>query len=439
MSLRIFTGCDGKYLDLTVQIALNTSTSSFPVWDTALWDTAVWGPDEVWTDVSPWVRKVQSNRELTSDLRAWSAGKCTIVLNNVDGRFSPDNLAGPYVAGGISQIIPGRPAQITMSYAGITYPIFFGYIDVWSEGYDMFGPRKGDAYMEASGSDEWQRISRPDGVALTPAGAGETFGARVMRVLNSIGFSRTADLDVGSIPFQATDLSSKPVDELVVTAASEGGTIMIGPDGTLIGRDRYSLVEDTRSVNVQTVFGDGGGSEVPWEKLDVSPLSTDQVINTAQYTAVGGVQQLAFDPSSRALYGIISDGASWADKLICVNDSDVDVLAQWTVMANKDPAVRIKSITLRPRCNPDLMIPKTLGAQIRDLIEAVIRPPSGTGHIINRSCFISGINITVENGDVVVVLSTSPATIYRAFSQSRWDVGLWGASDVDPNGARFFI
>ena len=292
--------------------------------------------------------------------------------------------------------------------------------------------------MEISGSDEWQRISRPTGMATASAGAGETFGPRLQRILSYIGFTRTTDIDVGTIPLQPTDLSTKPVEEIATTAASEGGSVWVGADGTLIGRRRYALVEDPRSVNIQAVYGDGGAGEIPWEDIDVSPLSADNVINSATYTAVGGLPQSAQDASSIALYGEIGDQASWSSSLICQNDSDVAVLAAWTVQLNKDPTAKVNSITLKPRASAVALIPTILGATIRDLIEIRRRPPSATSHTLIRDCFISGIAVTVESGDIDVVLSLSPASTYRIYAGSHFDSALFGASDIDPAGARFF-
>jgi hypothetical protein len=426
-------------ITLTVEIALTSATSGFAIWDTSRFDVATWGPDEVWVDVSAWVLSVETNRAFSGQLRTWTTGQATVVLNNIDGRFSPDNLTGPYAAAGVSGIIPGRPIRIRLSYASITYPIFFGGIDSWDEGWESYdGPRTGDAFMTATATDEWAQIAAAAGTAVAPVGAGETLGPRISRILDVIGFTGPRLLDVGMIPFQATDLSDDPVSEIETTLASEGGSAWIAADGTFVARDRYSLVEDTKSIDVQIACGDGAG-ETPWVSISTAPLNSTRVINIARYAAVGGAEQYSDDPTSRALYGDKEDKASWADSLICQNDADVYVLAQWAVMVNKIPQGNVTSIGFKPRCDPSVLVPLLFEREVRDLVVVNRRPPSATDHIMTRYCHISGIHVDIANGDVDITFSLEPASTYRAFSLSRFDVGTFGASDVDPTGALFFI
>lgn len=445
MAITIFTDCDGNSFDLTVEIGLTSSTSSFAIWNSSLWDTGIWGPDHIWTDVSDYVTGITTNRAFDGQFRSWSAGSISVTLNNQDGRFSPDNLLGPYVAAGISSIIPGLPIRARVDYASITYQLFYGRIDEWVESFKLFGDdgcgdRIGQATMTCSGSDAWKKLASASSAAVSPSvGAGEYFGARVQRVLDSAGFTDSTDLDVGYVPLQATDLSSKPTEELEVTAASEGGHVWVDADGTVIGRDRYALVEDPRSITPQVVFGDDGLSEIQWFSIQVSSLSLSGVINAAVYSRVGGSEQAYYDQPSIALYGKIADTSSWIDKLLCTTDPEVATLAQWTVMTHKDPAIAVEGLSLRPRYDPDVLVPIALGLQICDLVEVNIRPPSAYGHMISRRCFVSGIGISISSGDVTVSYSFSPANLYQTYANSLWDVGLWGASDVDANGARFFV
>lgn len=427
-------------ITLTVEIALTSSTSSFAIWDVSVFDTAIWGPDEVWVDVSDWVRSIETNRAFSQNLRLWTAGTATVVFSDLDGRFSPDNLAGPYVTAGVSGIMPGRPIRASIGYAGVTYPIFKGWVDTWDETWVQHdGVRKGDAFTTVSATDAWARFAGVSGSAVTPVGAGEMLGVRLNRILDVLGFTGERALDTGMIPLQATDLSDDPVREIEVTVASEGGSAWIAPDGTFVARDRYSLVEDSRSINVQLFVGDGGPPDVPWSSIDIAPLSSENVINIATYTPVGGTPQTADDLASRALFGDKYDKASWVDSLICQDDSDANILAQWTVAVNKLPQGQINSVGFKPRCAPTVLVPLLFGREVRDLIEINLSPPSSTSHTITRRAHISGIHIGIADSDIDISFDLEPAGTYQIYSTSLFDVGLFGASDVDPDGARFFI
>lgn len=442
MSQVLFAGDPGcvAEISLTVEIALTSATGACAIWDASLWDTGLWGPDVTWVDVSAYVRSFSTKRSFSTDLRTWSSGTVAVVLNNMDGRFSPDNLAGPYVAAGVTGIRPGRPVRITMTYLGVTYPVFRGVVRSWDEASNLVMPRLGDAVMTVTGNDEWSSLAKVSGTAVAAAGAGETFAARISRILNAAGNTSSRDLDAGSITFQDTDLSDAPITELGVVGASEGGHIWVDADGTIIGRRRYSLVEDYRSVTVQATFGDQPG-EIMWDEdgLAVAPFDDDMIINRAVYTRVGGTPQIYGDVVSQALYGICEDTASNKDALICQSDSDVLTLAQWAVALGKSPEGRVTSIRFRPRCDPAVLYPLMLGLKILDLVQVNIRPPSATNHVMSRNCFISGISHTVDRGDWVVVFELSPATTYKLFADSRFDFGLWGSSDTDPDAALWFI
>src|SRR5258708_24560160 len=54
-----------------------------------------------WTDISTYVLHLDITRpstRLQGPLWQYQAGPCRVVLDNSDGRFDPDNLAGPYTS-----------------------------------------------------------------------------------------------------------------------------------------------------------------------------------------------------------------------------------------------------------------------------------------------------------------------------------------------------
>jgi hypothetical protein len=427
-------------IGVTVEVALTTATSTCGIWDSAIWDAALWGPDETWTDVSAYVRSFDTRRGFASDLRAWSAGSATIVLDNRDGRFSPDNLevAAPYVIGGISGIRPGRPVRIRMTYGGVTYSVWRGYVDEWAETWEPVATRAGDATMTMHCSDEWGRLSSAVGYTTASAGAGETCGARWSRILTAAGFTGTTDFDVGTVTLQATDLSTDPVRELVITSASEGGAIYVDDDGVLVGRDQYSVIEDTRCTTVQATFGDGPG-EIPWTSLDVAPLGVDHVINIASYKRVGGTTQRYTDATSRAICGDRADRDSSMQSLVCQTNAQVLTLATRTVATSKDPDAQVKALTIAPRGDAATRVPVALGSKIRDLVEVIRRPPSAQTHTMTRSCFVAGIRQRLnQTGRWETTFDLANAGPYRKFAASLWDTGLWGSSDADPAAALWF-
>jgi hypothetical protein len=399
------------------QVTLSSVAVGFGAWDAGLWDSALWGPDEIWTDISAYVRSISTDRHFSRDMQVWESGTATIVLNNFDARFSPSNLASEYVSYGITGIRPWRPVRIRATWAGVTYDLFRGYALNWNESYDQPSPNGGGAYMTVSCVDEMASLARFDGLAQTPVGAGELSGVRIHRILNNAGHGGARMIDPGNVTVQATDLSANAVEELKLTTDSEGGGLYVSKSGTVVFQRSTALVDNTRSSTVQATYGDGPG-ELPYS--DVQPAyDGDLLKNIVSWSRVGGTVQTLTDEISRALYEDKRDTSK--QNLICTTDLQVAQLAGVFLQQFSKPEDRIASVEIRPRGNPNLLFPAVLTREVRDLVRAVRRPPGGI--TITRDCHIAGIAHEITGDNWVTTFTLWSATFYQ--SVGRWDTALW--------------
>lgn len=429
MTVTIFDG-----IDLTVSAAFSSAVDTYSEWDEGAWDSAVWGPDETFVDITDYLRSFNTTRRFGREVAAWEAGTGTLTLDNRDGRFSADNLSGPYVSAGVSGIRPWRAVKIRATYNSITYSVARMYATDWIESYPQLAAAdSGDAIVTVPMVDEFARLANFDGLELTPAGAGDLFGERIHRVLDAAGFAGERAIEVGVTTMQATDLSQNTVTELKLTADSEGGAVYIDHRGAVVGEEMLALVQNARSITSQATFGDGGGDEVPYSDISIDGAG-DLIVNIASYARVGSTAQTAADPTSRALYG---DRRDTRTDLVCETDDQAEDLATWKVMRFKDPERRVSSIQIKPRRNPSVMFPLALGLQVRDLVTVVRRPPGG--HTITQFCHIAGIRHVLTPDNWVTTFDLFSATPYRAFASSLWDTGLWGSSGADTEAARWFF
>lgn len=405
---------------LTVEVALSAATGSYGVWDASLWDSATWGPDVVWTDVSAYVRSITTDRHFSRDVQVWESGTATVELNNSDARFSPSNLTGPYVTAGVTGVRPWRPVRIRAGWAGTTYDVYRGYAVDWQESYVQPFPGGGGAYMTMQCQDEAGSLARFGGLAVTPVGAGEMSGQRVHRVLSNAGHTGARNVDLGVNTMQATDLSSDAITELKIVADSEGGSLFVARDGTVVFERQTALIENTRSNSIQATFGDGGGAELPYASVTPS-YSGSLTINIAAWSRVGGGTQTVTDGTSRALYG---DKRLPREDLMCETDPQVAALAAYYLMRYSEPEDRIAAITVKPRTSPAALFPQVLGREVRDLVRALRRPPGGI--TISRDCHIAGIAHQITADDWNTSFALWSATPYQ--SVGRWDVGTWDSS-----------
>lgn len=403
-------------LTLSIEAALNTASGSFLLFDVGQFDVGTFGPDIVWADTSAYTRSFSTERKFSRDVVAWDPGTATVVLDNTKRYFSSSNLSSssPFVVAGVSQIRPLRPLRIRATYAGVTYPLYQGYVQKWQE---TFVPGHVDGYVTVPCEDELSMLSAFDGLEQTPAGAGEYSGQRVNRVLDNAGYTGARNVDKGQVTVQATTLASNATTELKLTADSEGGALFIDADGTVCYEQAYALMDNPRSNTIQATFGDGSGSELPCSDIVTSAAEGDTVRNIASFARVGGTAQLAADTASRQIY---RDRRESRTDLVCETDAQALSLAQFYVEQFKDAEERITQIQLRPRMNSALW-PHALGRRVRDLIRVVVRPLGGG--TITRDCHISGISHQVTGDDWVTTFDLASASVYQQFQNSRFDIG----------------
>lgn len=403
-----------------VEAALDASVGSYGAWDSAIWNTSTWGPDVVFQDISQWVRSFTTQRKFSRDIQTWEAGTATVVLNNVDGRFSPANLAGPYVTGGITGIRPWRPLRIRAVYLGQAYEIYRGYATAWKDTYVEPYPGGGHVITTVPCVDELAALARFDGLEQASQGAGELSGLRIQRILNNAGHTGRRDIDLGRNTLQATTLAQNAVTELKLTADSEGGALYVNRTGTVVYDQGYALIDNDRSHFVQATFGDQPG-DLPLADMSTS-YDGDLLVNIAAFARTGGTQQQSVNQTSRALYG---DKRYSRTDLLNDNDADVTILADFWVQQYGQPELRVDSITVKPRNNPTALFPQVLDREVRDLIRARRTPPGG--YQISQDCHIAGISHTVsEDLNWTTVFDLWSAQVYQGVG--RWDEAVWDQS-----------
>jgi hypothetical protein len=317
---------------------------------------------------------------------------------------------------------PWRPVRIRATWAGVTYDVYRGYAKDWQETYlPGVGSTGGDAYVTVPCVDDYAALARVDGMATTPAGAGETSGLRVHRILNAAGHSGMRAIDVGNITMQATDLSQKTVAELELTADSEGGALYIGRGGTVIFERSTALIENTRSNTIQATWGDAtDGTELRYSDVH-GANDGDLLVNFAAFTRVGGTVQTATDETSRALY---RDKRYTRTDLICQTDAQALNLARFHVQKYSSPEFRLTGIQVKPRRDPSTLFPAMLAREVRDLIRVNRRPPGG--YTITRDCHIAGISHDINKTNWVTTFDLWSAKAYQ--DVGRWDAGTWDSS-----------
>lgn len=350
--------------------------------------TGTLGSSDVFTDCTADLRSFTTRRgssRTTGAVISYDAGTASFEMNDNDRDYDPDNLSGPYVAAGVTLVTPMRAIRIQAVYASVTYDLFRGFADSWNHVFD--GPR--NTIVTVPATDATKVLAAISRTAVAPVGASELTGARITRVLDSASWPASDRvIDTGNTTLQATTLEGNPWEEAQLANRTEIGELYIDGAGRVVFRRRTGVLEDTRSLTSNATFGDGGGSELPYESVTMS--YDDVIYNEAKVTREGGTEQSASDSTSIASYltHTMSDSG-----LLMENDAAALDYANWIVYQGKDPERRVETITLTRNATSateDLLFPQMLGRDIGDRITVKIRPP-GVVSTITRDYIIRGI------------------------------------------------
>ena len=385
--------------------------------------TGTLGTSTVWTTLNgyigdtPIVQSVTITRTSTRQqgpLTTYEAGTCTIVLANSDARFSPENLAGPYVVGGVTQIRPMIPVRVRASWGSFGYNLFYGYVRSWTPPTAQLGPDYD--YVVAEATDAFCVLAGVTIPAAGITGAGELSGARVNRILAAAGWYATAqglsDIDAGQSRVQGTTLGATALSLLQLTADSEIADLYIDPAGRVTFRDRHAPLVDPRSTAVQAVFGDTAGTvhpagtELPYTEI-TRPDDDTTMANDIQATISGSSSmQEAKDTASIARF-LFARTYERSD-LILQADADALGWAQYVLAISKNDEARFDALTIQADAQPDDLFPQVLGRDLGDRIQVWRRPaqtsglPYSSGSVTSPGTFQNILFLNVAPGTYTV-------------------------------------
>ncbi len=365
-----------------------------------------------WTDISAYVRSCDTNRPSSDETGRYSPGTATIVLDNRDGRFTPANLSGPYVSGGVSQVLPEIGVRLKATWSSVDYNLFCGIVEDWQDEFPELGY---DAVTVLTVIDRSSLVAQWNGSSVTAVGDGERSNLRVGRILDAAGFSASMrSLDTGDSYLQATDLEGNGLDQLHEVVDSEGGAVwyeplVVGLDGGLRFLSRSGRVTQSRYNTSQTTFS---AASVGFRDPVVSSARQFIVRQTA-YTRTGGVEQVSGSGVPRRT----------KTNLANVDDNTVLALAGLAV-AIGSPAdnYRVRGVSCDPVNGQTWASLLDLGMQ--DRCTVTVAPPV-SGVSISRQVFVDGIAHHIRPQQWSIDFAFQSAAAWTGFSASVWDTGVW--------------
>lgn len=319
-------------------------------------------------------------------LNTYGARTCTLKLLNMDGALDP------YVLEGLGLTAPGVLMRLWKIWNGISYPIFYGFVDVWNP--DAETPELGTVTVTAT--DGFDLLNEPLDELGIPTGAGQAVSARISDILDARGWpSSLRSLGATTSTLQATTYGAPGLQLIQDAVKNEIGEFYQQPDGYMYLRGRHAIVTDSRSATSQATFGSNrAGGEIPYVGRPVSAWDKQTMHNRVKAQINGSSNiMVAQDSASVGLYG--TQYTIEETSLALQTDADAQSWANYVLAQDVKPRFRFSGITLSSFVEQlgISVMPHMLGRRFGDRITVVRRPPAQPyGSIVDsRQLLIRGV------------------------------------------------
>ena len=362
------------------------------------------GPADV-VDISAQVRRVSTRRGRNRLLSQFEAGTATVVLNDPNSDFSPQNTSSPYYG----KLVPLRKIRVyaDVTLGGIPYKfyIFSGYITSYDTSF--YQGTDATATVTLQCVDGFRLLSNvaTEVPAIPGATSGQLSGVRVETLLDFADFPTSLMLlDTGQSQMQVDPGGNRSILQAIQTIEqSEFGAFFMGRDAkaTFLDRETISLLAD----NIVSEYSDTTplpAGQFPYSQVDFA-YDDEQILNDVSVQAVGGSVFIATDLDSINKYFYKSTNRT---NLLMLDTAEAQDQASMIVATRKDAEIRIEAMRLN--LNSDVSELNTYNNLRLDLFTTInITKAMPGGSSITKEVFVQGVNHDVSPG-------TWNTTVYTA-------------------------
>jgi hypothetical protein len=245
-------------------------------------------------DVSNVVDSVSTKRGRSATADEFQTGTLTLRIVDQNGDFNPQNPNSPY----FTYLAPMRKVSISATSAGVTYPMFSGFIT----SYTTTTPQNANdvVYTTITAVDAFRLAQNAQISTVTGQAAGNLSGTRINQILDTISWPPTMrDIDAGLTTMQADPGTARTALAAMTTVTnSEYGALYVDASGSFVFQDRTVTVASI--AGTPTVFNDNG-TDIGYANA-VWRLDDTLVFNQANITRTGGSVQSATNAASVEKY-----------------------------------------------------------------------------------------------------------------------------------------
>jgi hypothetical protein len=346
-------------------------------------------------DVSNQINRIETRRGRNALADQFQTGTLTLRIVDQNGDFNPQNVSGPYY----ELLTPMKKVQITATYAGVTYPIFSGFITSYVTTY----PKEADsdvAYTTIQAVDAFRLANNAQISTVTGASAGNLSGTRINQILDEIDWPASMrDIDAGLTTMQADPGTNRTSLAAMQTVTdSEYGALYVDAAGSFVFQDRNVTAGSIGAT--PTLFSDSGAgirySDAAWILNDVL------IFNKATITAVGLTPQVATNQASIDKYFLHS---YYLDNLLMQSNDVALDYARAYVASRAETTIRVDSISLdlyTPDYNAGIIA--ALDLDFFDPITVSTTQPGGS--TLTKTLQIFGVANTITPNSFKTIFTT---------------------------------
>jgi len=370
--------------EITVLIGFQTTANfgqPFQLDDAAygLLDTGTLGGYQM-VDVTSQVMSCNVVRGRNRQLEQFNAGTAAIKLRDPQRLFDPLNASSPYYP----YVAPRSPVEVLAN----GFAVYSGFVTDWNLDYDY--TTSGNV-TSVTCADAFTVFANQAMNTWTPTA--QASGARVAAVLDrpEVAYQGGRFIDTGLSTLGAFEVAegTNVLQYLQLVAASEQGFLFMNWKGTLVFKDRASVLDPLAEV----AFTDDG-TGIPYSRLTNS-FGDELLYNYIQTQSPAGAVQTASDADSIALYQ-----AQQFTKLDLLNSttSEVDALGEYLLGRYKDPVLRFTGVQVQMAALTADQQNALLVAELTDVVSVQKSFDVGTPASVTQTVIVSGITHTITPG-----------------------------------------
>lgn len=290
-------------------------------------------------DVSDIALRVTIRRGRNRILNSFEAGTATVVLEDANGDWNPQNTSSPYYG----KLLPLRKIRIWADYddGGGTdrYYIYSGYITSYDNSFRLGIDEVSSVTLQCvDGFRLFQNVSI---TSVAGTSAGQTTGARIESLLDTASWPTSQRLiDVGDTTVQADPATNRTLLAACQNIEqTELGGFFIDAEGNAVFYSRNTVA--LKADETPLLFNDNG-TDISYQSIDFAYDDT-QIFNDITITRLGGTAQEVLSTSSIETYFIHSGSRS---DLLMQTDAEALNQANMLLNARQNALLRIDSIGL---------------------------------------------------------------------------------------------